>query len=185
MGKLLFRISVLVILVAALVGIASFMRKEPNNEAKRPEPVFAASDTDVLSPDGKVTLTMKEKRVEEGILHTFLVSGREIFSKTLPKDSSLLIPFNAFSPDNKYIFLKESVSGQINYFVLPLVGGGEIAVSGPFNEKFGSELTIDEATGWGGINLLIINTRKVGGGKGSSYWFEAPGGAFIRLSHTF
>lgn len=185
MGKLLFRILALVVVVGALVGVVVVTKQNSANEVSRPAPIFAASDAEVLSPDGKVAITMKEKKVEAGILHVFSISGREIFSKILASDSGLSIPFNAFSPDNKYIFLKESVSGQINYFVLPLAGGGEIAVSEPFNERFGSDLTIDEATGWGGINLLIINTRKVGGGKGPSYWFEAPGGAFIRLSHTF
>lgn len=171
--------------VGATLALIMAFRRDSGVATKPPEPIFAASDTDVLSPDGKVTLTMKEKRVETGILHTFLVSGREIFSKTFPKDSSLLIPYNAFSPDNKYIFLKSVVSGQIAYFVIPLEEGEVMNVSDPFNEKFGSELTIDEATGWGGINLLIINTNKVSGGKGPSFWFEAPGGAFIRLSHNF
>ena len=169
----------------ALLGLFFDLKQNSLEKDNIPEPVFAAPDADVLSPDGKVTLTMREKKVETGVIHTFLVSGKGIFSKTLPEDGDLSIPYNAFSPDNKYIFLKQIVSGKVDYFVLPLSDGTEIDFSGPFAEKFGSELVIDEATGWGGVDLVVINTQKVGGGKGPSFWFEIPSRSFIRLSHAF
>ncbi len=192
MGKHLFRIITLAVVIFALFGILAILRRNSLQEGgNKPVPIFASetpistSSIDVLSPDGKVTLTMKEKKVEAGVVHTFSVSNKEIFSKTLPKDSSLTIPFNAFSPDNKYIFLKKTVLGKVDYFVFPFSEGTEINFSGLFTEKFGSELTIEDATGWGGVDLVVINTQKVSGGKGPSFWFEVPSRSFIRLSHAF
>lgn len=191
MVKHLFKILVLLVLVGAFTIIVVTFQKKADRKGSVPLPIFAsetplpAAITNVVSPDGKVTLTMREKRVEAGTSYTISVSGQEIFSKTLPLDSKILIPFNTFSPDNKYIFLKENTLGKVDYFTLPLSGGAAIDVSGPFEEKFAEDYVISDVTGWGGVNLLVIRTQGVDGANGPTFWFEVPGGALIRLSHNF
>jgi hypothetical protein len=53
-----------------------------------------------------------------------------------------------------------------------------------FIAKF-PDYKITDVTGWGGVNLIIFNTEKASGGTGPSFWFEVPGGGFIRLSTKF
>ena len=47
------------------------------------------------------------------------------------------------------------------------------------------DYNIDEATGWGGLSLIVINTKKVNGGEGPSFWVDVPSGKFTQLSSHF
>jgi hypothetical protein len=64
-------------------------------------------------------------------------------------------------------------------------GSPNLEFSSLFYEKFpGYKIT--EATGWGGLNLIVFNTVEAESGKrGPSFWFEVPTHSFIRLSTQF
>lgn len=198
MDKPLFKLLILTVIVGALIGAAFTMQSGQKEGPKRALPLLASTEvpnespeTTMLSPDGKKTLTIREKKEEGNITYTLLISDKvdgvqkEIYTKTLTQGDQLIVPYNTFSPDNKYIFLKEEAVNGTNYFVLALSGEGRFDVSNLFVEKFSSDYIINDVTGWGGVNLLIIKTSRVGGGEGSSFWFEVPGASFIRLSHSF
>ncbi|HJY98884.1 MAG TPA: hypothetical protein VJ227_04170 [Patescibacteria group bacterium] len=184
------------IAIASLLAAILFLRpakKEfaPNLPVVASDPTPVPSQlTTVRSPDGKATLVMRERKEEGGTTYTFTVSSekdpsyKEIFTKTLA-EGGITIPFNTFSPDDKYILLKENLPGGTRYFVVALANGQIFEASDLFAEKFGSDYVVSDATGWGGLNLVVINTQKVGGGSGPSFWFEVPSQAFIRLSHSF
>ena len=53
-----------------------------------------------------------------------------------------------------------------------------------FESKY-PEYKITAVTGWGGLNLIVINTDKIDGGTGPSFWFDLSGHSFIRLSNRF
>ena len=75
------------------------------------------------SPDGTITLTM-EKQQQSGLptKYFFYTIGlqsdqKTIFNKEVDDTENLSIPYNAWSPDNKYVFLKESTPTINNYYV--------------------------------------------------------------------
>ena len=189
----------LAVVAGALIGAVAIMRPAREEEPRTPLPLLAATETPapsqalaILAPNGKMTLTTKEKKEEGAVIYTFSVSdsengvSKEIFTKTLSVGDRLEVPYNTFSPDNKYIFLEETSSGGVNYFVVSTAADGAIFnVSDLFKEKLSSDFVITDVTGWGGVNLLIVNTDKAGGGIGPSFWFEPPSRSFIRLSTRF
>lgn len=155
----------------------------------------APQETVVHSPDGKMTLAMKEERGKEMSTFVFLIAvkatgvWKEIYRQTAPA-GSITIPFNTFSPDNKYIFLKKSEEGSDKYFVLSTVGTmlTEDSLFITFSDAFESkyiDYKITDVTGWGGLTLIVINTEKAGGGEGPSFWYDVAGGGFIQLSSRF
>ena len=53
-----------------------------------------------------------------------------------------------------------------------------------FSAKY-PDLKVTDVTGWASNNLLVINTDKVSGEVGPSFWFELPSQGFIQLSERF
>jgi hypothetical protein len=189
-------ILVFAIIAGALVFFVKFLKvpQKPDSTAFEPTPapmpVVEAQEpivTSVGSPDGKLTLTMREENSTEGPVYNFFTTDLEgsknlIFTKTASAGAVLSIPANTFSPDNKYVFLKEEYGGVANYF-LP-VPSGIIDISAMFTAKY-PDFVVTDMTGWGGINLIVINTDKAGGGIGPSFWFDVPTRSFYRLATRF
>lgn len=203
---------ILVFVALIIIGlVALFFRaqkpKEPttpvlpitNNQASYALPAVKADaprETSVGSPDGKWSLKMKEEKGKEETTYIFWIinladsSQKEIFRKTVPATTKLEVPLNSFSPDDKYIFLKEIGSSETHYLVLttsgaPLSEGVLVAeISGLFTAKY-PDYVITDVTGWGGVGLIVFNTDKKEGGTGPSFWFELPSLGFIRLSTRF
>lgn len=146
-----------------------------------------------ISSDGTKKVEMKITENKDST-RTYDVStgdgGPVIFSKTLPQGSSLNIPFNTWDPQNNYFFIQEkNENGQI---VRVFKDSGEsFAEEEPFldlTDVFGQKADITkftEATGWGGYNLIVINTKLEDNTQGYSYWFEVPSKALIPLSTKF
>ncbi len=147
------------------------------------------------SPDGAKTLTMKKQQTGELIKYSFSTADKSgaaeksIFEKEENLSQSLTIPYNAWSPDNAYIFLKESTPTLNNYYVLQTSGDPfpdnvqYINVQDLFRQKL-ADYTLVDITGWAAPNLLIVNTRTKEGQE-VSFWFELPSKAFIQLSTHF
>lgn len=149
-----------------------------------------------VSPDGTSRLMMIKQQKEANTSYSLLASAgadsqeKPIFSKTLNHVQNWTIPYNTWSPENKYLFLKESTPSDDNYYVFNADGnlfsdGAQfINVSDLFNLKI-TDYTLTEITGWADPNLLIINTKTKQGEQGPSLWFDIPSRSFIQLSTHF
>lgn len=183
--------------IFALVGMRK--PKEPVVEIPSYSPPTVMAEpletVTVDSPDGKMSLTMKTEKGQETDVYTFSAAGKdnalkEIYKRSVPVGTVVSIPFNTFSPDNKYLLLKEEALGQASHFVLKTSGESfdqdlEVAeVTAPFLAKY-EKYDIRDVTGWGGLNLVVINTDKKSGGTGPSFWFDVSSRSFIQLSSRF
>lgn len=183
----------IIIVIAALIGANLYLnKKNPVSSSPQSEipPVEASQLKTVDSPDGTETLLMKTSKVGNSTDYSFSVSGKELFSKTVDSSISFSLPQNAFSPDNKYVFLKEIGPAGTNFFVLnvgdnPSTQNDQSAsITNLFGIKY-PNLKIQDATGWGGINLVVFNTVNADGSIGPSFWFEMPDHSIIQLSTRF
>jgi hypothetical protein len=193
MGRHQSKIVILASLAISLVAVFFVFRSktQQSNTFSTPPPVpvvRAAEPIIVGSPDGKMSLTMRKEKGNGTVIYTFLIkdegSGvqKEIFTKTEAAEVTLSIPDNTFSPNNKYVFLKDTGASGTTYFVL--ADTQVLDVSSLFAAKY-QNYVITDATGWGGPTLLVINTNKAGGGTGPSFWFDVAGKSFIQLSTRF
>lgn len=175
---------------ASAVSIDSPLAGAPTKEPEQ-------SISSQISPDGEKKVIMETTSNEDNT-KTYNISVSDgsganenlIFSKILDAASSIAIPFNTFSSDNKYFFIQENANNNISIFVFHTSGE-------PFSdtEKYleGVSLFKDrntgynfsEATGWASESLIIMNTTGEDGAKGPSYWLEIPSKAVIQLSTEF
>jgi len=152
--------------------------------------------TSMDSPEGSKTLTLESLDNKGTTSYSLFVSAKsdsqrqQIFKKDEPSGQSLEIPFNTWSSDNAYVFLKEKTSGDENYFVFQSSGNlfpnetAYLSVQELFNKKV-QNFVIEEATGWAGPNLLVVNTRSIDGSKKVSFWFDVSSQSFIQLGTYF
>lgn len=203
MDKLPFRfltgLAVVALGVAAIFAVSSRKTTAPIIPAfasvvSTPSPNPSASNT-ILAPDGKMSLIIGEEKTAGGVTKTISAERQngtpvQIYSKTEPSGSSLSVPYNTFSPDDRYIFLKETTPTQTLYYALstdgkPLAKDSQaVEITSLFYAKY-TDFKITDMTGWGGMNLIVFNTNNNDGSVGPSFWFELPGQAFIRLSSRF
>jgi len=181
-------------MVGGLVFLWPKPQEVPIQEITEPS-LTSAPVLTAISADGEIELKMSQTKRNGSITWTLRTirnedEVRRIFWKTLPKDTTLSIPFNSVSPDNKYLFLKQTGPDKTHYLVLTTSGDPmftEIQTI-EFAEQFEleySEYKITEVTGWGGIDLIVFNTDTAEGGIGPSFWYEIPSRSFIRLSNRF
>lgn len=150
-----------------------------------------------ISPDGtkKVILKVTENN-NDTKTYDFSVSDENgaselfIFTKTLDSSKTMTIPFNTWSPDNKYFFIQENAEGSKKILVFegsgaPFTTGEAYLDATDLFEKQNTGNNFAEATGWASETLIIINTKKQDNTKGFSYWFELPSKAIIQLSTEF
>ncbi len=151
-------------------------------------PVVSVMD----SPEGAMTLTLEK----QGAVYSVFISAKpdgqkeKIYSMEEPTSQTLEIPFNAWSVENNYVFLKEKTPLLTNYLVFQ--SNGEdfsnkstfISVQEYFKEKV-PNYEIEDVTGWAGNTSLIVNAKEVGGEQKLSFWFEVPSQSFIQLGTYF
>ena len=103
---------------------------------------------------------------------------------------NLSIPYNAWSPDNKYVFLKESTPTINNYYVFASSGNPlypdkqYINIQELFSEQV-PDFAITDVTGWADSVLVVVNTVSKKQGQKVSFWFDVSSQSFIRLSTYF
>lgn len=193
------KILVLLVLVAVVLSTPYLLARykafnyaygqAPIAEPKASSPPSSDTKEDILAPNGKATLTLNKKVSGNQAVYTLTTDEGLYFNKTMTDGNNLTVPFNTWSPDNKYIFIKESKNGQSDYLVLSSqgksMGGGQvISVSDYFKEKL-SDYVLDEVTGWAADNLLVVNANNSDGTQGPSFWFDLSNNSFIRLSNRF
>lgn len=162
-------------------------------EAVTPEVTVSSQ----ISPDGTKKAIMKVTENNDGTKTYDFSTANEnganeqyIFSKILNASDNLRIPFNTWSPDDKYFFIQGNIGGSKNVLVFSATGA-PFSENEPYLEAvslFTQKNTgnnFDEATGWASETLIVINTKKPEGEKGFSYWFEIPSRQIIQLSTEF
>jgi hypothetical protein len=147
-----------------------------------------------ISPDGTKNLLMKittnsdkTKAVEFTAADESGTNAKTIYTTQVGELETFSIPFNAWSPDDKYVFIVKNGNGALvfradgkpvakdqTFFDIPAVFGDKV-----------KDNTYKETTGWASNTLLIVNSIKSDGTKGPSYWFEVPSQAIIQLSSQF
>ncbi len=153
------------------------------------------TDYEVVSPDGKYSLSLNNKGSD--LIHQTVIlqtvkdsSTKILLEKSASKDSLLTVPSNTFSPDDKYIFLKDGADMNTKYLVLRtdsknLKGETKSAeIISLFYAKY-TDFVVTDATGWGGIGVIVVNTDYKNGKIGPSFWFEPASLGFIRLNTRF
>lgn len=200
MAKHLFRLILLAVIVASGIYLIRNLGGLKPNKTQTPALTTTAASSDqettVDSPDAKLTLSMLEQKSKDSATYLFFVKNNEtgaknqIFSKTVGLNETLFIPHNTWSPDYKYIFLKEGSPTQSRYFVLTSAGSPltkdsqTVEIAELFAKKY-PDYKITDVTGWAAPTLIILNTSKGNGTEGPSFWFEVPSGAFVQLSSHF
>lgn len=149
-----------------------------------------------VSPDGKKKLSMVASPAKSGTTYAFSVedttsgNSQPLYSITLPETESMTVPFNAFSPDDRYVFLTHVGKGGTDAWVFrvdasPILADGTMSLD--MKAIFDSRATgntYQEATGWASETLVIVNTATPNGTR-QSYWIEIPSKALIPLSTQF
>lgn len=192
--KFLLPILFLAIAISGILLASNSPKPTLPSLATTPAPGKAVTTLD--SPDTLQKLTMKEEKNNKMIAYIFSTSNqaggdeKQIFTKTLDSSETLSIPYNAWSPDSKYIFLKQSSSTKTSYFTLTSTGAPiakdtqTLDITDLFEKKY-TDYKIVDVTGWAAPTLIIINTDKSDGGTGLSFWFDVTSQSFIPLSTHF
>lgn len=180
--KLLFFLLITLVAGGFLVFFLQKYLTPSSNQASVVIPTFVQAESPQLtqiSPDGKELLTLKKEPNKEVTTYTFTTVKGAFYSMTIPSNILVSLPFNTWSPDDKYFFIK-----QDSQFIVITPKGESINVNEKFVAKY-PNLTLTDATGWASNNLLILNSNKADGSKNPSIWFEVTSGAFIQLSGRF
>ncbi len=159
--------------------------------------VYPSTSTTAMqvSPDGTYQALLQSKDDGSGTkMSTFFTSRTDssgsatlIYSRSPDAHTFLTIPYNTFSPGNRYVFLQETVDGVPHFLVFQTSGNrfvdGQqyLDVSSLFAAYTSSEV-LYQVTGWASDTLLIIETDY---GVGPSFWFDLAGQTFVPLSTRF
>ena len=184
------KILLISLLITAAIFLISYL---PNRRASvdsvLPTPPPTPQATRADAPDSQKTLYLKTKKSGKMTTYTLSVVNKsdggekQIFAKTLDSSESISIPFNTWSPDDKYVLIKKDSS----FFVLSSLVSSDSQddqttnVTDLFMKKY-PNYKVTDVTGWASPTLVIITTNKEDGSRGPSFWFEVPSHAIIQLS---
>lgn len=188
------------VIIAAVIMLFVFVQK--NN--KKSQPIFTSAAPAIItpipteaanvmdSPDGNMTLTLEEKKALQSLFVSSKTDGKKIpiYKKEKVGSRKLEIPYNTWSPDNIYVFLKEKTPTIDNYLVFQSSGKlfsnnlPYVSIQELFNKSIPNYF-IEDVTGWAAPNLLIINTRANESNNKVSFWFDVPNQSFTQLGTYF
>ncbi len=156
-------------------------------------PIPTPSLTYMDSPEGSKRLTLRN---DDATHYSILIASSDngqnvpIYNGKISNSQKLEIPFNTWDPNNTYIFLKEVAPTTTDYLVFKNTGtlfpddASYISIQEKFQKKVPNYI-IEDVTGWAAPNLLIVNTRAIGGDQKMSFWFDVPSQSFIQLGTYF
>lgn len=157
-------------------------------------PILKIEASSQISPDGKKIVSMKRTHNTDGsftYMFTVMDANGEndhiIYSTTSQNPDDYRIPFNAWSPDNRYVFIQKDIHDALVFKENgePISGNLKfLAVAEIFGNKV-KNMIPTQVTGWASPTLLIVNTVNTDGSKGYSHWFEVPSAAVIQLASQF
>ena len=150
-----------------------------------------------ISPDGSKTLINEVSASSSGELTSNLIVREnetnyqiKIYQEILNENSKITMPFNTWSPDNKYFFVIKENGNFRQYTVFAANDNGIksepfLDLSSDFLEK-GFSYNLQDVTGWASPTLLVLRTKDEGSNKpGPSYWYEITTRRFYKLSSQF
>ncbi len=157
---------------------------------------FPESTVSEISSDGskKVILkTIQNKDETKTVTLSTEDSGgggqQVVFNIILEKGKNMVIPYNTWSPDNKYFFIQENTFTGAEIMVFnakgELFASGEsyFDLTGLFKKQETGN-SFSQTTGWASESLIIVNAMTKDNTK-VSYWFEVPSKVIMRLSTVF
>lgn len=157
-------------------------------------PILKIDTASQISPDGTKMLIMKTTHNANGTLtYVFTTTdesganSQQIYKTIVKGSENMSIPFNTWSPDNKYLFIQKNGDNALVFKASgePIVSDQTyFDVSDLFKAQAKKDI-LSRVTGWASPTLLIINTITEDNTKGSSYWFEVPTKAIIQLATQF
>ena len=193
-NKVIFFILIFTIISLFFLVQRNNKRSEPVNSSAAPPiitPVQIETTNVMDSPDGSLTLILEEKNGLQSLFVTTIPNGQKVqIYKKETAGHKLEIPYNSWSPDNIYFFLKEKTPAINNYLVFQS-SGNIFASDSPYlsvQELFRNKVpnyAIEDITGWAAPNLLLINARMITEDKKASFWFEVSSQLFIQLGTYF
>lgn len=155
--------------------------------------VLQVDNASQITPDGTKKLVMNTTHNKDGSLYYVFTttdgSGKneQPLYATTSAAESFRLPFNAWSPDNKYLFIEKKNGDALVFNATGediIEGQKYLNVEDLFSAS-GKKDTYKVTTGWASETLLIVNTVTPENTKGSSYWFEVPSKAIMQLSSEF
>ena len=197
--------SILLILLGGVMGILTVTIFNPSFKYKffpvvlpsvfAPTPTPTPSNlpvitqtTSVDSPDSLESVVLEKTTKEGENNYSLYVLNKEdnfkifLFSKKTELNFDISIPFNTWSPDNRFVFIKEP---RKTFLVWDTEGEEQSSnVSELFKAKY-EDLILADVTGWAAPDLLIVNTKTEAGDIGPSLWFDVKSKSFIALSTRF
>ncbi len=161
----------------------------------RPYPSQTQGQT-VHSGDGTAQLIMRKTSQRDGsILYSFFTANgsgkiqRTLFTRNSSASATMLIPANTWSPDNKYVFLRENNSNSFSIFVFKASGETfadkeqYLDLTALFDQR-NLPYAVADVTGWDSETLLHVHTTaKEKNSRGPSYWFDVTDRAFLQLAN--
>ena len=156
---------------------------------------FATSATSQVSPDGKYLASLVVKDTASGGHdYAFLVSqvgnpssAVRVYSASAAAGTVFSVPYNTFSPDDNYVFLRQEVNGTAHFLVFHTTAatfyGGATYLD--VTDLFASDepsYEMYQVTGWASNTLLVIETNQ---GGGTSFWFDVTNESFTPLATRF
>ncbi|MBI5452523.1 hypothetical protein HY945_03605 [Candidatus Gottesmanbacteria bacterium] len=152
--------------------------------------------TEQPAPDGRKKLRMTtvvgsdtEKTFTFTVIDTATNEEKIAYKTITSNDENLSIPFNTWSPDDKYFFIKQVTNSGTDSLVFRGDGAPITETEQFLNSTsiFKAQITnnkYQDTTGWASETLLIINTTTPSDTI-QSYWFEVPSKAIIPLATQF
>lgn len=183
-----------------LLGIPYFFFQNKQTDQPiviAPTPTLAPNTsrtTNVHASDGKVKVILEsDKKTDGSTIYTIWTSTiadtdkKHIFTKIEPNNAAIVLPQNAWSPDDTYFFVLENQNNTITALVFK--ASGEIFTNGqqhldvtPLFVQRNSKLEITNITGWASPTLLYVLTKADSAQKGPTFWFDISSKSFLQLA---
>lgn len=194
-SKIIFFILLLTVITLFFLVQQNKKKSQPLFTAAAPvliSPVQIPTSNVMDSPEGSMTLTLDKNENLYMLFVTSKSDGKkvQIFKKTEVNSNQFEIPYNTWSPDNVYVFLKLKSASINDYLVLQSSGAlfsnglSYVSIQDLFKINV-PNYTIEEVTGWAAPNLLIVNTKANESDNKVSFWFDIPSQSFIQLGTYF
>ncbi|MBU0978775.1 L,D-transpeptidase [Patescibacteria group bacterium] len=141
--------------------------------------------------DGSMTLILRNNQQPDNMTgYTLWVTSQDsaienlIYSHTMGSGTNIEIPFNSWSPDNNYFYVKKQTGDSIEYLVFKTSAekfeNDSFMNIGDYFVQAKIPYSLDEVTGWSAPFYLIIKTKNNDtDAQGPPYWFNVPQQTFI------
>lgn len=184
------------LIILAFGGVLFFANYEKLTSSNQSNPVLikpiaptpTIQNSEVHSSDGEINLIMQAQKQNDGstsyLFFTSDIAGRNkklIFEKTVGEDASMEMSQNSWSPENKYVFLRENEPSSFSIFVFKASGenfadGQQYLDVTSLFAQHKIKYLLNDVTGWDSPTLLHVIT------SGPSYWFDVTTKTFLQLA---